>query len=58
MAATGINKDANHFDVASSPFQVYWCIDVAAQYLLDIKEKKKTQKELMKHFECTDVLVE
>ena len=45
MAATGINKGACHFDVASSPFKCHFgaCFDMAEQYFeevhLDLKKR-------------------
>jgi len=58
-AANGTRR-ACHFDVASSPFKCHFS---ALMWLcgtlknpLDLKEEKR--KELIKHTECSDVLVQ
>jgi len=58
VAATGINKEACPFDVASGPFKwpsgaLMWPCGT----LKKSKKKKKNEKELIKPIECSDMLV-
>ena len=54
MAATGINKGACHFDVASGPFK--W--PGGALMWPPGTLKNPFRKELVKPIECSDVLVQ
>ena len=54
MVATGINKGACHFDVASGPFK--WP-DSALMWPRGTL-KNPFRKELVKPIECSDVLVQ
>ena len=60
MSATGINKGACHFDVASGPFKwpggaLMWPRGTLKNCFRTLKKKRK---ELIKPIECSDVLVQ
>ena len=58
MAATKINKEGNFTLIWLVAFQgSFRCFDVAVQFFEEILLEKKW-KELIKHIECSDVLVE